>query len=663
MIEQLLARASRLALRRPRLLLASMILPALLSVYAPMVPLDFSFSGLMDRSHPEVQRYFRASQRYGLGGLLPLLLEGPETKLDDAVALLEPALAELDVVRSVAGRPPREGVRLLIIQMQNDPFELPLDADDFQRIRGRARELLAPLGIRAHFAGMPAIVTQEQEATLARMRVLGPIALAAVLLLLGGIERRPLALAGIGLAMLLSVGVTLALVGLFAGELTIMESVFGIMILGLGVDFAIHLMVRLREEQSGGRDFAESLERAVRGTGRGMVTGAVTTAGAFLLLALAPDPVFYRIGLAGGIGLLLCLVFLIVTLPAVWVLLEPRWPARAGFTCAIGTSAPAALARLATRRPWAVLLVSALLLAWSAAALPRFHYETNLERVFSREIEAVDTARRIHALFGVDPSPWLVATGSVDEARRVSRAFESSPLFARSESVAFLQPEELASLPPSLSARSIGRQGELLVYAYAREPSLDSADAARERRAAQAIDPEATSIVALFEALIGTDRPWMLPLTLGVALFVALVLLVDLRGPRLALLAVVPVLAGSFVTLGILDWAGFAFNTVTLVGVPLLLGLGVDDGIHVVHRMLEEPERPLDEVVGSVGRGIAMTTATTCASVATLLFTRHPGIESIAILLLVGLPLCLFASVTLLPACATLMRAHAGPLR
>ena len=89
---------------------------------------------------------------------------------------------------------------------------------------------------------------------------------------------------------------------------------------------------------------------------------------------------------------------------------------------------------------------------------------------------------------------------------------------------------------------------------------------------------------------------------------------------------------------------------------PLLLGLGVDNGIHVAHRMQEEPNRPLDAIVDSVGAAIAMTTLTTCASVATLLFSRHPGIESVAILLLVGLPLCMLASVTVLPALAIVLR-------
>ena len=98
----------------------------------------------------------------------------------------------------------------------------------------------------------------------------------------------------------------------------------------------------------------------------------------------------------------------------------------------------------------------------------------------------------------------------------------------------------------------------------------------------------------------------------------------------------------------------------TLVGVPLLLGLGVDDGIHVVHRMIEQPEAALDTTIAAVGRGVTMTTLTTCASVATLLFTRHPGLESVAVLLLVGLPLCALASVTLLPALAVLLRSGAA---
>ena len=117
---------------------------------------------------------------------------------------------------------------------------------------------------------------------------------------------------------------------------------------------------------------------------------------------------------------------------------------------------------------------------------------------------------------------------------------------------------------------------------------------------------------------------------------------------------VLPLAVGGMLTLGVLGFLGFRFNLVTLVGIPLLVGLGVDDGIHVVRRMLEEPTRPQAEAVGAVAPAIAMTTLTTCASLITLLWTDHPGIESFAIFVAVGLSMCLLASVTVLPAVAVL---------
>ena len=69
--------------------------------------------------------------------------------------------------------------------------------------------------------------------------------------------------------------------------------------------------------------------------------------------------------------------------------------------------------------------------------------------------------------------------------------------------------------------------------------------------------------------------------------FVALVLWLDFRNLRLVFLASIPVVLGTATTLGILCWLGVAFNVMTTLVVPLILGLGVDDGIHVVHRIRE----------------------------------------------------------------------------
>ena len=87
------------------------------------------------------------------------------------------------------------------------------------------------------------------------------------------------------------------------------------------------------------------------------------------------------------------------------------------------------------------------------------------------------------------------------------------------------------------------------------------------------------------------------------------------------------VIFGCTVTFGLLCWFVRIF-TMTLMAAPLLVGLGVDDGIHVVHRMREKNAKPAAESAVLVGQPIVMTTLTTASSFGVMLFTDHPGMES-----------------------------------
>ena len=89
--------------------------------------------------------------------------------------------------------------------------------------------------------------------------------------------------------------------------------------------------------------------------------------------------------------------------------------------------------------------------------------------------------------------------------------------------------------------------------------------------------------------------------------------------------------------------------------------MGVDDGLHVVHRMIEEPNLSAHEATLSVSRAITMTTLTTCSSFCVLLASNHPGMESMAWTLLIGLPICFVASATLIPALAVLLKIRSAP--
>lgn len=734
-------------------------MPALaLAALLPATPVDLTFMGVMNRDNEHVGRYFEMSERYELGGLLLVLLEGEEERLDEAVdrtieaastlssvaAARRPlplewladqapwlverplfdrwlALAEqpgdaenaaeflasaLELRASVASVP---GARLVEIKMATDPLAEEVGQSAFFELEAAVERALSGSGVTAGFSGLPALSAGDQEQTLGAIKRLTPISLVLVLLLFRIVEKRPGGMLSVAAVLVLSIGAALGAVGLLTGKLTVMETFFGVTVFGLGIDFAVHLFVRQREELAHGRPFEQALRRTLSGAGRGVVAGCITTAGAFLIAATAPDPVALHLGLSGGLGLLFCLPLTLLILPSVWVLRQRRHHRR----LETAASAPAARAtpvrvpglpsvvRWATDRPVRCLAVSGVLLAAALAGLPRLQVETRLERIMNRGVPAIAMVDRIQEVLGTNGAPWILTAGSLEEARGFAARLDGHPLFSETISLGAILPADLAersaaldrlfgpegrpaaavawsgdprvlavgalrraaaagppdidSLPPGLREKFIAPTGEFLVYAYAADSKADGALARRQREVVQAIDPRSSGLLAVVEGMMIGDRPWIPWTALSILGFVLLVLCVDFRRPASVLLAVLPVLTAVPFTLGVLCWVGIPFNVMTWLVLPLIFGLGIDDGIHVVHRFLDDPAQPIRGSALSVGRAIAMTTLTTTASFSILLFTDHPGLETMAAVMLIGLPACLLASVTVLPAAGVLL--------
>ena len=65
------------------------------------------------------------------------------------------------------------------------------------------------------------------------------------------------------------------------------------------------------------------------------------------------------------------------------------------------------------------------------------------------------------------------------------------------------------------------------------------------------------------------------------------------------------------ILLGIMAWFDLPFDYVNIIALPIIIGIGVDDGVHLIHRYLIE--RRLLPSVASTGRAILLTTLTTLA--------------------------------------------------
>lgn len=137
------------------------------------------------------------------------------------------------------------------------------------------------------------------------------------------------------------------------------------------------------------------------------------------------------------------------------------------------------------------------------------------------------------------------------------------------------------------------------------------------------------------------------------ALFIALAVWRSFRNLREAALALMPLVIGYVWMLAGMYTLGIAFNFTNIVVSPLLIGLGVDSAIHILHRIEEERSGG----PGSVARGAAASAVPTAVTaVATmmvfgaLLAAQTPGLRLLGISALVGLGFTLLGSIFVLPA-------------
>lgn len=135
-------------------------------------------------------------------------------------------------------------------------------------------------------------------------------------------------------------------------------------------------------------------------------------------------------------------------------------------------------------------------------------------------------------------------------------------------------------------------------------------------------------------------------LTIGV---VVVLLWFDFRKLKLVAFALFPLLVGMALLQVLLYVTGQEYNLASINGLPLLLGLGVVYGVHLVHRWAEAPEAGAFEAVRTSGRAIALAGVTTMAGLASLTFCIHQGVATFGWLLLQGIVCMLVAALFALP--------------
>jgi len=128
-----------------------------------------------------------------------------------------------------------------------------------------------------------------------------------------------------------------------------------------------------------------------------------------------------------------------------------------------------------------------------------------------------------------------------------------------------------------------------------------------------------------------------------------IVLLVILKSLRNTFLVIWPLLLAGLLTAAANVLLSNPFNFANIIALPLLMGMGVDSGIHIMHRLNAGlgSEHLLQT---STARGVFFSSLTTLLSFTSLAFTNHQGIASMGLLLAIGISFTLICTLVVLPA-------------
>lgn len=217
-----------------------------------------------------------------------------------------------------------------------------------------------------------------------------------------------------------------------------------------------------------------------------------------------------------------------------------------------------------------------------------------------------------------------------------------------------LKPGELPTAIQRVYTGVEGSQGYLVyIYNAKKTSELDQAEAfvndIREIKANGKTYYPATEAMVFVDmlSLMRSDAKRAVAAVLG-AVFV--MLLVAYRRISTAAIVMIPVLVGMSWMLGIMAYFGIQLNVVNMVVLPTVLGIGVDNGIHIFQRFREEGFTRVREVVMTTGGAAFLTTATTLLGFAGTLAAQNGGLQSLGLAASIGLGACLVSSLTVFPA-------------
>ncbi len=606
----------------------------------------------------------------------------------------------------------RGDVGVVLVQLAEPSTDL-----DYARFAlGRGEDLIESIDPAATAPDLEAQVVgayrsfMEVDAVADDGAVATSISLALVLVLMFAFFRSPRTVAAVVLPMIAAGSVTMGITALVYGRLTLLTVFVLAMLIGMGIDYGIHLFGRAVIELRGGRDVRDATETAVRESGGALLAAALTTIAALLTLLLGHFEGFKEFGVVASYGLMLSVTFAIVCIPPTVALLEKIRPLRRAAQRDDGKRPERGrrLFGLPLRPALATMLVlGALISALMAIWIPRAGFENNLRNLrASKTKNTIGYGRAVGKSSSTTPAvmlgedraqmreahDFLLHKQNVEkdptlksfvtfftfvpprEAQRErakiiarirelveKRAFDrlkgdKRRMIDELREMSRAAPVEETAIPEwalrIVTERdgTVGRIGHL----YARVKDWHAVSVRRFHDAYGSLElggrwlPIANSKFILSDvvAMVKADGK---RLAVMVSIALVVLLLAFTRSLRATLILTAAVGVATLWTVGMMGLWDIRIGLYNLIAIPVILGVGIDAAIHLLHRHRELGREGIAHNLRTTGLTITASSWTTVAGFVGLLFVSHKGLRTIGVMASTGVALAWLAILLVLP--------------
>lgn len=348
----------------------------------------------------------------------------------DALTLGEPWIISLDR-------------KMLLIACQ--PKCKPTDIDSLLETATEAEAILQKIrpdfpDVRADLTGLTRISQDEMNSIGLYTKLLSLAAIILIYLLLARSFRGWVMPIFALLPLIVGIIWTMGFLYILFGGLNLFSAMIMLVLLGLGIDFSIHLISRFNEERTSGKSLRKALEIMLGGTGTAVITGGLTSAAAFLTLLIGRTRGVYEFGFAAGFGVLFTLLAIFFLIPPLLVIRTRVKDKRPGKNRTVEpekhdelqriNALPllGVIARSGWRHPAIYLVLTVALMIGSIWGMKHIDFEYDFLNLEPKGLRSVELQREIPKRFGMsDHAAWVVAE-SIEESRQLKESFKTKPL-------------------------------------------------------------------------------------------------------------------------------------------------------------------------------------------------------------------------------------------